>query len=428
MPGSSRADSPCVELSVCNSARRRLLRNQSRLAGSATAFGQQPRVLSAVADVARKGPSNAMRLGWLVPSAAAMAAVLIVAGCTAARQSSRVVVTPPRPASAPATLIPAPAPPPPASAPVTAVAALAGDTLNIRVRITDDQGTRIVSLPIEEYVAGAVRAELSPTTVQSDAVGRILEVQAVVSRTYAVANLGRHRAEGFDLCDGTHCQLYRRPLRTEHDDDAVARAVAHTHGQLITFEGRPIQAVFHSSCGGSTAAAEDVWNGAAVSYLRPVPDWFCLHGHEAHWEFTTDEQQIRRALNADARTAMGGRLDRIDIVSRDAAGRAALIAVAGARTPMVRAEEFRAIMLRAFGPRSIQSTWFTVTRRGNQFQFTGVGSGHGVGLCQTGAALRARAGQTPAESLAHYFPGTHVELASAVASVLSRHILTPTAQ
>jgi stage II sporulation protein D len=264
--------------------------------------------------------------------------------------------------------------------------------------------------------------------LQSEAVDRILDVQAVVSRTYAVANLGRHRAEGFDLCDGTHCQLYRRPLRTEHDNDLAARAVAHTHGQLITFGGRPIQAVFHSSCGGHTAAAEDVWNGAAVSYLRPVPDWFCSRGHEVRWEFTTDEQQIRRALNADGRTAMGGRLDRIDIVQRDAAGRAALIAVAGTRKPMVRAEEFRSVMRQAFGPKSIQSTWFTVTRSGDQFRFTGVGYGHGVGLCQAGAALRAQAGQTPATILAHYYPGTHVESVSALASVISRRILTPPAQ
>jgi stage II sporulation protein D len=346
-------------------------------------------------------PSSAVTQGRLFPIAAALAAVLLVSACAASSRNGRVFVTPPRTPPAPI------------------------ETVEIRVRITDAQGARVVSMPLDDYVVGAVRAELSPNSLQRDGMDRILDVQAVVSRTYAVANLGRHGAEGFDLCDGTHCQLYRRPLRTEHDHDPAARAVAATRGQVITFGGRPIQAVFHSSCGGHTAAAEDVWTGTAVSYLRPVPDWFCSRGHEAHWEFVADEQQIRRALNADTRTAIGDRLDRIDIVRRDAAGRAARIAIAGTRTPVVRAEEFRRVMAQAFGPKSIQSTWFTVTRRGSQFQFTGVGYGHGVGLCQTGAALRAQAGQTPATILAHYFPGTRVEFVSALASVISRRLLTP---
>ena len=73
----------------------------------------------------------------------------------------------------------------------------------VRVRITDAQGTRVVTLPLEDYVLGAVRAELPPKTLQEDAVDRVLLVQALVSRTYALANLGRHAAEGFDLCDST---------------------------------------------------------------------------------------------------------------------------------------------------------------------------------------------------------------------------------
>lgn len=316
----------------------------------------------------------------------------------------------------------------PGPAPQTPAAEAASGDLTVRVRVTDEQGTRVITLPLDDYVVGCVRAELSPKTLQSDAVGRILQVQAVVSRTYAIANLDRHKAEGFDLCDGTHCQLYRGQRGAEHSHDSAARAVAETRGQVITFEGRAIQAVFHSSCGGYTTAAENVWSGTPVPYLRPVPDWFCSRAAAASWEFTTDEQQLRRALNADSRTSIGGRLDRIEIVERDAAGRATRVALAGARSPVLKAEEFRAVMRQAFGARSIQSTWFSVARHANQFRFTGVGYGHGVGLCQAGAALRAQAGQSPATVIAHYYPGTRLEPLASLASVLARRVTVPPTQ
>jgi stage II sporulation protein D len=295
--------------------------------------------------------------------------------------------------------------------------------LTVRLRITDGQGTRIVTLPLDEYVLGCVRAELLPKTVQTDAAGRTLQVQAIVSRTYAVANLDRHTGEGFDLCDGTHCQLYRAALSHEHDGDFAARAVADTRGQVITFAGRAIQAVFHSNCGGHTAAAEHVWTGPGVPYLRPVPDWFCSRSR-TEWAFVADEAQLRQAFNADTKTAIGNRLDRVDVTARDAAGRATVVTIAGARTPVVRAEEFRTVMRRAFGPRSLQSTWFSVTRDGPRFRFTGLGYGHGVGLCQAGAAQRAQAGQSPATIVAHYFPGTRVESVTTLAAVRSRDIRT----
>jgi stage II sporulation protein D len=119
------------------------------------------------------------------------------------------------------------------------------------------------------------------------------------------------------------------------------------------------------------------------------------------------------ALNGDTRTEVGARLDRIDITERDPSGRAAVITLVGRRAPVVRAEELRTIMRQVFGPRSIRSTAFAVARHGDRFVFTGMGYGHGVGLCQRGAALRAQAGHSPRDIIAHYFPGTQIVDASA---------------
>jgi len=235
-----------------------------------------------------------------------------------------------------------------------------------------------------------------------------LDVQAIVSRTYAVANLGRHAAEGFDLCDSTHCQVYRSAAAGEGPADAAARAVTATRGIIITFQGQAINALFHARCGGHTASAADVWGGADSPYLQPVPDWFCSGPAAGAWTFSDDQAGVLRALSADDRTRVAGRLRRVDIAARDGSGRALAVTLTGSRTVSVRAEVFRAIMTQAYGPRSIRSTWFEVTSDGSRFRFSGVGFGHGVGLCQAGALRRAEAKQSPAEIIAHYFSGTRL--------------------
>jgi stage II sporulation protein D len=350
-------------------------------------------------------------------SAARLAAGAVLAGLTlvacASGPSSGLTVAPPRLLLEPA---PAQSRPLDGPAPEQGPADQHPGTEVIRVRITDAGGTRVVTLPLDEYVLGCVRAEIMPGALKDDSSLRFLQVQAIVSRSYALTNLGRHAKEGFDLCDGTHCQLYRPGRAGEHANDVASRAVRTTQGQVLTYQDRVVQALFHSECGGHTAAAEDVWGGDSVPYLRPVPDWFCSRTHAGDWTFEASDAELRRALNADPVTSVGDRLDRIDVTERDPAGRAVLITVAGTRTPMVRAEEFRSVMRRAFGPRSIKSTWFTVTRQGSRFVFSGAGYGHGVGLCQAGAAERAKAGQPAAEILAHYFPGTRIKPLSVLAS------------
>ncbi len=114
-------------------------------------------------------------------------------------------------------------------------------------------------------------------------------------------------------------------------------------------------------------------------------------------------------LDADKRTSVGGRLDSIDVLEADRTGRVMLAALTGARSPVVRGEELRGILGRAFGVGSVRSPRFTVTRRGTrsgeQFIFEGSGFGHGAGLCQFGAMTRLRAGASARDVIEHYYPG-----------------------
>ena len=265
---------------------------------------------------------------------------------------------------------------------------------------------RGVNVPLEQYVRTVILSEFAPAGNDAAVVERMLELDAIVSRTYALTP--RHLADGYDMCSTTHCQLYD-PVRVAKSRwiGAADEAVQRTAGMTVWFGDRPAEVVYHADCGGRTSAAEDVWAGKPVSYLISVADDEVGSVH-TRWQFAREHGAIRAALNSDERTRVGAFLNRLDIVRRDGGGRAQLIALDGERSPVVRGEELRTVLTRAFGPRALRSTNFDVVRNDRGFEFTGRGFGHGVGLCQVGAHARIAAGASPAEVVAHYFPGTSI--------------------
>jgi stage II sporulation protein D len=208
------------------------------------------------------------------------------------------------------------------------------------------------------------------------------------------------------VCDGTHCQVYDAArLKSSRFAVDAARAVAATRGVILRYANRPAEALFHADCGGHTAAAETIWGGAPLPYLQSLADNVPTLEHRA-WHLALTSEDLRHALNLDPLTAVGGRLTGISVATHDASGRAMTVQLDGERSPLVRAEELRAIVNRTFGAHGLQSTHFSLTRRTGTFVFDGVGYGHGVGLCQIGALTRARRGATAEQILSYYFPGT----------------------
>jgi stage II sporulation protein D len=271
----------------------------------------------------------------------------------------------------------------------------------IRVRVAG----RVTSVPLEQYVLGTALSEVSPVGEPPATVERIFEVQAILARTYAAAHVRRHGREGFDLCDDMHCQLYEPSRIGPSRFTAAAReAVARTRGQVLVYDDKPIEAVFHADCGGHTADASQVWNGPALPYLTGGPDDLPASTHRT-WTIDLSADRIRTACNASRSTAIGKRLTNLRVVDRDRSGRVLAIDVQGDRTIRLRGEQFRTLLNDAFGPRTIMSTRFVVERTGQTYTLTGSGYGHGVGLCQVGAATRARRGESLDEIFAAYFPG-----------------------
>lgn len=277
----------------------------------------------------------------------------------------------------------------------------------LRVSVTEGGRTTVRRVSLEQYVQGTVISEFAPPSGDPAIVERMLEVQAVISRTYALAHLSRHAKDGYDLCSTTHCQLYEpNRLRTSRWAAASAEAIAHTDRQVLWFDGGPALALFHADCGGHTSRSTDVWGGPGRPYLVSVSDDGPAEEAHALWQFDATVADVRAALNLDARTRVGARLDGITVLDRDDAGRAQRVALHAATDRIVRGEDLREVLGRTFGARAIKSTWFEVRRDKSMLHFEGRGFGHGVGLCQAGALARIRAGAKPTAVLMRYFPGT----------------------
>jgi stage II sporulation protein D len=275
------------------------------------------------------------------------------------------------------------------------------------VGIREGNRLTIRKVPLETYVQAAILSEFAPPSGDPEMVERMLEVQAVIGRTYAVAHFGRHNEEGFDVCATTHCQLFEPSrLTTSRWARQSADAVERTTGTVLWFGSGPADALFHADCGGRTSRADDVWRGLGRPYLVSVLDDGPAQAVHAAWRYEATDAVVLSALNKDVRTRVGVRLNGIQILDRDPTGRAEQIALHGSEERIVRGEDLREVLGQSFGSRSIRSTWFTIEHIGSAFLFEGRGFGHGVGLCQAGALARIRAGATLPAVLDTYFPGT----------------------
>jgi stage II sporulation protein D len=279
----------------------------------------------------------------------------------------------------------------------------------IRVGISNGNKLTIRKVPLEDYVQAAIISEFAPPSGEPAIVEKMLEVQAVIGRTYALAHLGRHASEGFDVCSTTHCQLFQPSrLTTSRWAAQSGEAVRHTAGAVLWFDGAPANALFHADCGGHTSKADEVWGGAGSPYLVSIADDGPAADAHAAWRYEAARSAVLAAVNKDPRTRVGARLDGIQVLERDGAGRAESVAIQGTEERVVRGEALRDVLAQTFGARAVKSTLFDVHREGATFVFEGRGFGHGVGLCQAGALARIRAGARITAVLQRYFPGTKI--------------------
>jgi stage II sporulation protein D len=287
--------------------------------------------------------------------------------------------------------------------------------------LRDDRGITVVDrLGVENYLAGVLSAEMGRRdSTDTEA----LEAQAVVSRTFAIRNLGKRRALGFDLYATVADQVYGGiASETPMAWDAVRR----TSGQVVTWQGTPIDAFFHSTCGGRTADGTEIFLGASRPYLKSVPDLdengqaFCRISPRFQWrqEWTRAAllATLQKTLLDEGLVPAGSVTDvrAVRVVNRTGSDRADRIEIdLGARVVTVAGSDIRQVF-RTSGDALLRSNRFSLTEQYEGGRLVGLiadggGAGHGVGFCQWGAVGRARAGQSYPQILQAYFPGTELE-------------------
>ena len=242
-----------------------------------------------------------------------------------------------------------------------------------------------MTLPLEAYVARVLAGEADPRAAEA-----AQQALAIAVRTYAMANAGRHRALGYDLCDTTHCQVLRAATA------ASRQAALATAGQILTLDGKPVELFYSASCGGHSAAATEVWPAATMPYLRSTPD--DVHDSDVPWVLTLTPAAIEGALLKNGFT---GQLRGLSVELRTESGRAGRLRVTGMEPDTITGEQLRA----AIGYNTLKSTLFSLASLDEGYQFSGRGFGHGVGMCVIGAGRRAARGESAAQILAQYFPG-----------------------
>jgi len=261
----------------------------------------------------------------------------------------------------------------------------------------------IARLPTEEYTAAVVQGETSGNMPPE-----ALRAIAVAARTYATHFRERHKVEHFDFCDSTHCQFANLNVTP-----AVTAAVEQTRGELLWDHGKPLAAYYHQDCGGRTESAKNVWPSAEQANSSSRDDPYCVRSSKP-WRAEISHRELGAAMKS-AGLRVPQQWDEIRILRRTPSGRAQTLTFGNEHSENdvpVAASSLRFAVGRSMGWSFLKSDLYDVASNGDHFVFTGRGTGHGVGLCQFGAAEMAREGKSYRDILAFYYPGASIGVAA----------------
>jgi len=263
----------------------------------------------------------------------------------------------------------------------------------LTVLINAGRLTVISHMPLESYLVGVVNGE-----VDSSWPMEAVKAQVVAARSYALYQRNA-RSLIYDLKTDVSDQVY---AGVASEDERAKNAVKQTRGQVLYKGGDLVQTFFHSSCGGNTTSALEVW-GMAQPGQEGIFCGECEEAPYARWNLPLETGEIIRAVKA-----LYPRVDRVSTLgvhrrSRD--GRVQTLFVeTGKGRVLIDAGEFR----REMGYRRLPSTNFSLGVSGDRIVLTGEGYGHGVGLCQWGARGSALRGMNYRQILGKYYVGAEV--------------------
>ena len=322
-----------------------------------------------------------------------------------------------------------------------------------RLRVIRDGGNEVAinDIPLEKYLESVISSEMNANASEP-----LLKAHAVISRSWLLANIrkeedarriirGTPRPYGqgaeiirwydredhrlFDVCADDHCQRYQG--LTRQTNPAAARAVAETRGEVLAYGGAICDTRFSKCCGGRTELFENCWEPVAHPYLTSVADNGGADG-EPDFCDTADGEVLRQVLNSYDRETPDfyrwevsytpaelsellrrktgidfGTVEALEAVERGPSGRVVRLRVAGSKRSAVIGKELE--IRRALSDSHLYSSAFEASMENGRWVLRGRGWGHGVGLCQIGAAVMGAKGYDYRQILAHYFPNATLE-------------------
>ena len=322
----------------------------------------------------------------------------------------------------------------------------------LRLVVEEDKICAINELPVEKYLESVISSEMSATSSLE-----LLKAHSVISRSWLLAQMERRtqlkdktgdffsfikkddmlirwydREDHtiFDVCADDHCQRYQGI--TNAVNPHVSEAVKATRGQVLTYDGEICDARFSKCCGGVTEEYRYCWENIDKPYLKSVQDPYCntqdrkilsevLNDYDQEtvdfydWMITYTQEELSALISEKLRMDFG-RIKSLEAVERGKSGRISMLKIAGEKKTFTVGKELE--IRKALSKTHLYSSAFTVLTKDEdsdgypqRFILNGKGWGHGVGLCQIGAAVMGARGIAYSDILKHYYTDAVVEKA-----------------
>ena len=275
------------------------------------------------------------------------------------------------------------------------------------IKLLHSKTNQIEEIQLDEYLYGVVSSEM-PANYEAEA----LKAQAVVARTYTIYqiinNNGKH--ENAEICDDSNCcqawiskqdRLEKwEAEEAEENWNKIVDAVDSTKGEIITYNGVPINAFFHANSGGITESSLNIWGEVDYPYLKSVE----TSGEEGYTQYKSEVILTKEELLNKLKTKYEycsidfSNQDCIQILEYTTSGRVKTIKFGNTE---IAGTEARTLL-------ELKSTNFTFKIDGENIIFSVIGYGHGVGMSQTGADALAKEGLKYDEIIKHFY--TDVEI------------------
>lgn len=282
--------------------------------------------------------------------------------------------------------------------------------------------TAVNCIGMENYLLSVISSEM-----KSSSSLELLKAHAVISRSWLLARMEERESGGaaphreFDVCADDHCQRYQGLAMAVGEN--VRRAIDQTWGQVLRYRGALCDTRYSKCCGGRTELYSTCWEDKDFPYLQSVEDRFCDCEHSEilpqvlndydmrtmdfhDWTVRYSREELSTLVHR--RTGVDyGEILSLEPVERGPSGRIKYLRINGTKHSAVIGKEL--VIRRALSETHLKSSAFEVAADGDSFVLRGRGWGHGVGLCQIGAAVMASEGYDYRQILSHYYVGAEVE-------------------